>query len=271
MEECYSANLKSRINGRSIAVGSSNVRYGKQEGAREKFEAILKIENRDVRNHLIDEVLDEMGRNCNENGFFPDDYVVKVDAGNGGHSFKLDDRSIYYNFFDTYKLMQDKYVDKSPNLLYRNAIINTVQNYFGEYNGNHELRQSLTEEKQVFYDDKDDFEFVSPSISKQKGLGCAQCVERASVAHNLFLLGGYESYYVHTSSVKFKDSDDKGHAFCFVNFDDSFKMLDISMKRSPGFEKGENPVEDILNGKPFIVGEDVYANYANLNEEISEE
>jgi len=258
MKEFYSANksMETRRNsGRSVMVGSTNVRYGKQEDAEKLFNEILNIEDKEEQKKKIIELVELLEKNSENNGFFARDDEIEINAGAGsdlGPKVKIDDIEIYTLFFELYS--QTKKNNPELKDIFPRVVEQTIRRYFGDFNGNSELRANLTEFEFDFDKIEDeDYEPEVPSISKLKGKHCAMCVERASVAHNLWLLGGYESYYVDASSINFEGFNDEGHAYCIINYGKTFKLFDCALRVYYGFEEGVNPVEDILNGKPLIV------------------
>lgn len=277
MKEFYSGIQRKRMEGESSFINSTNVRYGRQEDVKGQFDAIVKTEDEDIRHGLIDKLISKMEKNCEANSFFPSNETIHINQGSVGQGvdsprFKIDDKDLYYMFFDIYGKLQDQHPEASDSQVHYHAVKDTVRNYFGRFNGDKTLRESLTT-PDVDYDKfvEDPFyEPEAPSISSLRGQNCAMCVENASVSHNLWLLGGYESYCVRASSIDFKDLPDEAHSYCLINYNNKFKLFDPSMQKYPAFATGENPAEDILNGEPLIIDNMVYANALNLEQNIDE-
>ena len=113
----------------------------------------------------------------------------------------------------------------------------------------------------------DDDDIKIPSISAQKGKNCSLCVERASVAHNLWLLTGEKSHYINSLDCKFAvggaEYSNDGHAFCIVEIDGVYKLFDPTMQV---YQKlVGNPIDKMLKGDAFEVltkdgQEYIYAN-----------
>jgi hypothetical protein len=275
MKEFYSAIQKARMEGRSIAVGSSNVRYGKEDNAKKLFDEIVAEKSPQVKEKKINELIDLLEKNSEQNSFFSKNEEIEINVGAGasmGPKIKLDDINIYKMFFDTYCKFKNEHPEVRDGVLHKKTIEATIKAYFGNFNGNMKLRQGLTM-PEIDWDKFEDANYKPeiPSISKLKNKNCAMCVERASVAHNLWLLGGYESYYIDASSIQLADALDEGHAYCIVNYNGTFKLFDCSMNLYHAFDKGLNPIEEILNGKPLILEINekryIYANNYALEKE----
>ncbi len=271
MKECYSYIQKKRMEGESIFAGSTNVRYGKEDGIKEIFDEIIKIDDETLRHQRVDELLSTMERNTDNNGFIPANEAVYLENGMrqiGAPQFKIDDKNIYYLFIDRYKALREANPDKSDSIVHYVAVKDTIAMYFGLYNGNPTLRKQLTT-PEVDYDRfgaDASYKVETPSISRLRAKSCAMCIERASVSHNLWLLGGYESYFVNAGSINFPNVSDEGHAYCLVHYNDRFRLFDPAMQVYKALEVGQNPIEDILTGKPFVVGDMVYANASSLDD-----
>ena len=275
MREFYSSNktLETRRNpGRSVMAGSTNVRYGKQEDSKKLFNEILNIEDKEERNQKIIALVELLEKNSETNGFFKRDEEIKINIGAGsdiGPQIKLDDIELYTLFFELFATLKKHNPEANDNVVYKVAVEQTILRYFGQFNGDSALRTRLID---VEFDfdriEEENYKPEIPSISKLKGKNCAMCVERASVSHNLWLLGGYESYYIDASSIKLEGYKDEGHAYCIVNYNGTFKLFDCSINVYFRFGEGINPIEDILNGKPLVVEvkdkKYIYANAYNL-------
>ena len=272
MKEFYSANegMKTRRNpGRSIAVGSTNVRYGKDDNARKLFDDVIQEKDKKQLKKKAKILIDALEKNSENNGFFKLDEGIEINVGAGsdnGPKIKIDDVNIYKLFFELYSTIKNNNPEMRDGVIHKIAVERTINAYFGEFKGDVNLRKTLTESKfdlDKFIEDPN-YKQEIPSISKLQGKNCAMCVERASVAHNLWLLGGYESYYIDASSIELADCDDKAHAYCMVNYNGTFKLFDCSMGIYHRFEESINPVEDILNGEPLVIDHSgkqyIYAN-----------
>ena len=94
-------------------------------------------------------------------------------------------------------------------------------------------------------------EFIPPSISVLKNTGCAMCVEKSSVAHNLWLMCGKKCYYFTSKSVFVSADNNDGHAFCVVEYDNKFRIFDAALGNYGLLEN--NPIETIKDNVPFKV------------------
>lgn len=219
------------------------VQYGIETGITGKWKEIIQEKDETKRKELIDNLISKLEKNKETNGFFGKDDVVKIDSING---FKIDDKELYYLFFETIKEGCEHAKKMDYSLVYR-AVRNTLAKYFGKMVPNSKLlRMKLTNPNAG---DKD---FVYPSISKQKEKGTGVCVEQASVAHNLWLLCGVTSYYISTKDIQsdFSSSDD-GHSFCIVEYNGSFKVFDSLLEIYKKLDL--NPIELMRKGVPFEV------------------
>ena len=209
-----------------------------------------------------------MESNSTSNGFWTQSDEIRITFGIGTNAIHLDDRNIYYNFFDNLSQLHKKNRNlekpREEGTLAVESIHRTIENYFGAFNGNLDLRNQLTDLN------FDTFEY--PSISVLQGKGCGACVEKAAVAHNLWLLMGRESYYVSSTSAKFEHSNDEGHAFCIIrNSKGNFMLYDHAMNNFGPLQG--NPIETLLSGQPLHIqapfkNQGVYANACNLQGEI---
>ena len=280
MKEFYTANKLMEVNrniGRSTRADSVNVRYGKEESAKELFNDVFQAKNKDDLLEKVKILIQTLEKNNENNSFFKLDEEINISLGlqsTAGAKIRIDDVNIYKRFFDIYSDLKQKNPAYTESRLHMEAVRGTINSYFGEFDGNIELRNKITAveqdaEKLI----ENDMQIEATSIENFKGKNCAMCVERASVAHNLWLLGGYESYFVDTASIEFEGLPDEAHAYCIVNYNGTFKLFDDSMGIYKAFEEGVNPVEDILNGKPLIVNhkgkELIYANSFAKEEEFT--
>ena len=205
----------------------------------------------------IDDLLDRMENNSETNGFLGEKQDIHTDALNG---FRLDDRDIYYMFFDQLKQCQEKAIQSGKpipdgNIIFV-AIRNTIQNYLGAPSNNaRNIRRALTD---VEYIDDDDF--VLPSIKKQKGQHCGLCTEMSAIAHNLWLLTGRESSFVTTKDCAINGVDQQfardGHTFCMVNTGSHYKLCDFALNKFDNIPF--NPIESLKNNEPLCFGDYIY-------------
>lgn len=269
MRAAYSITMRERIDNFSTMVGSTNVQHGKQEGIRELFEKITTLSESEERTALIEQLITTMENNSEQNGFFGRNDEIKMivnDFNLDSPQIVIDDIDVYKMFFNNYTLLKEKFPNKPEGAIHSAAIRGTVDAYYGKFYGNANLRLSLAKSKVDFTEDGDIM--VAPaSVSKLKGKNAAMCTERASMSHNLWLIGGYESYYVEATSIKFEGCEDQGHAYCLVNSNGSFKMFDPARYTYFPFEAGRNVADEILSGQPLKVetsyGKEVYANAQN--------
>lgn len=269
MIKSYSYNLKTNLD--RMSIDGSSVRYGKQEGIEDVWREIISCEDQNERHSRVDALIAKMEENTEANGFWRADEVLKIGFGISTNGLHLDDRSIYYMLFDVLKELEkmNKKLPKplSDGSLFYNAIHNTIDMYFGEYNGNAKLRNTLTEL---------DFEtFEHPSVAVLKGKCCAQCSEKAALAQNMWLFFGRESHYVCSTSSKFNHCDDKAHAFCIVrNTMGKLSLYDQALENYGHLP--DDTIESILKGEPLVIDKPfetygIYANACNFaKEKISE-
>lgn len=265
MEKSYSFIINETID--QFSMNGTSIRYGKQPDISNKWKEIIAEGDEEKRNIIIDELISDMEENYDKNGFWraEDEILINVGAFGGDNRFCLDDKSLYYDFFTCLKTQIEKNNasenPKNEGFITYKTIKSFLNEYFGEYNGDLRKRNELT--------DYDVETGECPSISLFKGAGCAACVERASVSHNLWLLMGRESYFVLSPSCMFETTPDEGHAFNIIkNSMDNFMLFDSTLHnfgQLPG-----NPIDDMLMGKPFVVKEPFlnkgcYANAKNLD------
>ena len=237
---------------------TTKVKYGREEGVIDKWKSIIEIENREERNKKIDELLVVLELNKNENSFFAADDIVYINAF---CSFKVDDREIYYLFFENLReiIIADNNKTKDQRNLITKAINKTLFEYFGTINPN------KMSERENITDNNDDTK--QSSIKDQKGKQTAMCTERSVLTHNLWLLVGETSYWIDSNDFYMKENskttmttiDGTGHAFSVVSIvtekngekvrvyciDDN--ALNIWAHLSPTF------LEDLKNGVPIEV------------------
>jgi hypothetical protein len=262
MEKSYSYIQKKTMD--QMSINGTSIKYGKESNIDEYWRQIANCNDQSSRYEMIDQLLMIMENNAAQNGFWRADDEIRITFGIGSNAVHLDDKNIYYNFFDNLNYMYNKNnefdVPLKDGAIALRSVFGTIENYFGAYNGDINLRHQLTDMN------FDTFEY--PSISVLKGKGCGACVEKAAVAHNLWLLMGRESYYVSSTSSKFENSNDEGHAFCIIkNSQDRYMLYDHAMNNF-GPLSGE-PIQTLLNGEPLVIKEPfknqgVYANALNL-------
>ena len=250
------------------------IQYGQEPDISDEWKRIIAIDDEVARHQEVDKLLDRMEQNSEQNGFFCADEKVDIGAGCG---FLLDDKEIYYNFFDNLKVLYQEQNGKSSEMLIiLQAIKKTEQEYFGGFGANKSKREDLTA-----IEIDDEAGEIVPSIKNHKGQNCSLCVERSAVAHNLWLLAGKTAYYVDVTSgqVFFEGSSsdfrNDGHAYNIVEDGGIFRLVDLAMMNACNY-KG-NPIEDMENGLPIIVGHSktvnrpgIYANYSQYVKELGE-
>ena len=111
-------------------------------------------------------------------------------------------------------------------------------------------QMSIIEEDDGF----DDFNF--PSIRVQKGKGTGVCTERASIAHNLWLLTGRQSYFFTSKDCRFVDGENAGHSFSVVKLKKGFRLCDFALDRFDLFDN--SPIDMINKKQPLLFGNNVY-------------
>lgn len=267
MEKSYSYIQKKQLD--QMSLNGASVRYGQQPDIAGYWKTIVECDSKTARETLISKLLEKMEENSEQNGFWGSQEELRITFGIGANSIHLDDKNIYFSFFEnlrnTYLDSKEKGIEKPEGTMAVNSIYTTIENYFGAFNGDLDKRLELTEL------DFDTFEY--PSVEVLKGQGCGACVEKAAVAHNLWLLMGRESYYACSTSAKFENSSDEGHAFCMIkNQKGNFMLYDHAMGNF-GALQGD-PVETLLSGQPLIIGQPfqnhgVYANACNLEQNVA--
>ncbi|MGD9901558.1 MAG: hypothetical protein AB7S44_03370 [Spirochaetales bacterium] len=248
------------FSGEMLGEPINSITYGQEPKAFEKWHQIITIKNIKKRHKAIDSLLNTMITNKETNGFFSaqDEIVIRVFPP---CSIKLDDKNLYYDFFDTLKenfetnQLKEKPMSELGLISYTIKMV--TQNYFGAVPTDLNLRHRLTA---IRPDENDNM--VVPSISNLKGRDSAACVELASSAHNLWLLSGNKSYFVHAKDCALDESQD-GHAFVFVEKPDNFVLYDLARNKLKNIDF--NPIEKILNDKPLVINNEVYTNARFVN------
>jgi hypothetical protein len=167
-------------------------------------------------------------------------------------------------FFDNLKKWNDlakEHREYTDGFIAFSSIKDTLDNYFGKnMAGTRNKRLNLTS---VISNENDDF--ITPSIKKEKGQNCAECVEFASISHNLWLLMGVKSYFITSKNCKLdgpiNEYSNDGHSFTIVEYGDKFRMCDFALENF-GVMEG-NPIDSILKGEPLKFKNMTYAN-ANI-------
>ena len=225
-----------------------NIYYGQEESVIDKWKEIILIEDVNERHKAIDELLKVLNANSNNNGFIGPNLGLDIKDYSSCQIY-IDDNELYYLFFDNlrtlYKAREQSENNYDDDNIINYAIINTLNQYFDGYGKDPSLRIKLT--KTV--------ENPSPSVKLLKGKGIAACVEVAACSHNLWILTGRTSYFVSTKNVHFYGTND-GHAYNIVNTKNKYILYDIVRKLVKSYK--ENPVDDIIANKSFVVNNEYY-------------
>lgn len=258
-----------------LSFASWYIRYTQKTLSDKFFADILQEQDEKKKKVLIDKLIKSASENSFETGFFAKNQEIAV-GGLGGHAFVIDDMDIYYSFFENLKKIANEFakqgLDFKKNKMYMVAksISKTEQQYFGVGCNLRNVRLSLLAQT---YDEKTD-NFPAPSIKVLKDKGIAECVELASVAHNLWILTGEKSYYINSKDCYFggvgKEYSHDAHAFNLILHNGSYFVFD---KALGNFGKiGGNPIEDFLEDRPVVIEgkgvreKGVYGNYSKLTE-----
>lgn len=230
--------------------------YGKEPTAQGKWKEIIQIEDAEKRHLAVDELAKAM--QAGKNGFLGTKEKIVINQL-FNQCFTIDDQELYHLYFDNLKYVCEHKdaIFKGGNLSDRRiisrAILATEKMYFGSFSPDMRKRTAIAS---MYFDEND--EPVIPSIKDFKGQNAAACVELASVAHNLWLMSGEDSYFFNSKTASFGDSND-GHAFDFIKFDDSVVLYDVALQRIKKYTD-EDPIKDIESGKPFSFDGDIYIN-----------
>ena len=264
------------MEGRSIYADSTNIHFGKDSAAFSMFENILTIEDKTTRCAQIDNLVAHLEKNADNknpnegNGFYSKNKAVYISKGPEflkGPQFKIDDNIIYYIFADHCRIFKNMYPDACFDLIVHSAVTSTLKSYFGIFDGdNNEMRLKIFSPKKI-----DDENYEAESISKIRGLCFAQCTEKASVAQNLWIMAGRESYCI-DSTINFSQIGicDENHQFIIVKGTDNiFRLFDYSMEYATILDN--NPIDEILNGKTLKCTNNYgrVLEYCNINEKQS--
>lgn len=251
------------------------MRYPEKPLSDKYFWNIVKETDQQKKKDMIDKLVDYASENSFETGFFAGDQEVEI-GGFGGHSFVIDDQEIYYTFFNEIDRVINIFLENNKSVeddwlsIIATAIYWAEIKYFGSGN------QSRTNRLEILKNtcNRDDGRARVPSIKVLKGKGMAECVELASVAHNLFTLAGLKSYYICSKDCHFGDINSEyqsdGHAFELFVDKGVYRIFDLALM-NVGKIKGD-PIKDLMDDKPVIIEgnglrkNSVYANYSKMKE-----
>ncbi|MBR4998403.1 MAG: hypothetical protein IKY10_00850 [Clostridia bacterium] len=224
------------------------IRYGVENGLRHEWKNIINIKDEEKRNQKIDDLIDRLEQNAEGNGFFKSQDKVAINIFSG---FRIDDKEIYYDFFKRlrkiYNLLLKSEKKEIEGFAIFSAIKESVQVYFG--NDKKDAMRERMNLTAIVADENDNF--IPPSIKVLKDSGCGMCVEKSSVAHNLWLMCGKTSYYVTSKAIYLGEGIDQGHAFCLVEYDNKFRIFDAALGNYGLLDC--NPIETIKDNVPFKV------------------
>ena len=231
------------------------IHYGIEDGITNEWENIINTKDTEEKKKKIDALIERLEQNSQTNGFFKSQDKVSISAFCG---VKLDDKEIYYLFFakleKIYKLLLKAEKKEIEGFAIYSAIKETLQTYFDKDKNDTPFDLKEANKKRfnlsaITANEND--EFIPPSISVFKNSGCAMCVEKSSVAHNLWLMCGKKSYYFTSKSVFVDASIDDGHAFCVVEYNNKFRIFDPTLGNYGILDC--NPIELIKDNIPFKV------------------
>ncbi|MBE7074133.1 MAG: hypothetical protein E7379_03475 [Clostridiales bacterium] len=265
------------------------IRYGKQENIENIWKEISQEPDVEQRKVLIDNLVGILEQNSEKNGFYGNQDIVDCGANRG---FKIDDKEIYYIFFDYLKQIIENNLEAKPTdgAIINKAIRLTIDDYNAkekkydykvEYKTSEddiegrrrELRLLLTEKT---YDQESD-DFICQSIDRQRGHCCLLCTEKSAIAHNLWLLTGATSYHCLSKSENLAGGsmsyERDSHHFTIVEYDNKFRLYDVSMNNFCMLEN--DCVDNMLSGKGLAVqnvqNPGVYAkNYVDKESSIAD-
>lgn len=242
------ANFVEYKNGEDPWYADVTIRYGLENGLRHEWKNIINIKDEEKRNQKIDDLIDRLEQNAEGNGFFKSQDKVAINIFSG---FRIDDKEIYYDFFKRlrkiYNLLLKSEKKEIEGFAIFSAIKETIQVYFG--NDKKDAMRERMNLTAIVADENDDF--IPPSIKVLKDSGCGMCVEKSSVAHNLWLMCGKKSYYITSKSVFVNENNHDGHAFCVVEYDNKFRIFDAALGNYGLLDC--NPIETIKDNVPFKV------------------
>lgn len=243
------------------------IRYGQEKLINNLWKEIIVINDEEKRHALIDDLLVLMEQNVENNGFFG--RTNKVDCGRG-NGFLLNDRELYYQFFENLKCLSMQNVEGkiTEGSIINQAIKATILQYAGGDGGNRQLRY----EKTMLLGENADVQ----SIAAQKGKNCFLCTERAAISHNLWLLTGATSYFCLTNSENFgienPEYKNDTHNFTIVEYGGKFRLYDLAMNNFCLLKS--DCIDDLLSGKGLKVEEGKFVKnpgvYANDDSKVKE-
>ena len=230
-----------------------SMQYGKQDNIKNKWKEIVKIKDEQLRKKEILKLIKLMERNSINNGFFArkDEIIIRQSPK---VSFKIDDTSIYYEFFNnivkTIETIQQEEKQITDGAIISRSIQTTLKNYFGEYKtGNAKKRLDLL--RTICNEDQEKIK----SIKSIKQKNCAVCREHSTISHNLWLLCGVQSFCINSDNTEFQNAGGEfirdGHSFTIVEYDGVYRLFDMDMQNY-GPLKG-NPIKDLFEGKRLFV------------------
>lgn len=175
-------------------------------------------------------------------GFIDKDFLIKPGL-NSQISFKLDDEDLYCKFIQNIKDMQDKGLNDHEKTL------RTVQNFISSYFTNIAPSPEKVEIRNKKFDSPGPSFEYSISDNKEGAL----CSERASVAHNLLLLCGEESYFVagYMREESAYNKTEELHNFLITK--DSQGYYEIFDPTNPVLCYSNKQREKLITYIPFIV------------------
>lgn len=224
------------------------IRYGIEQGVEREWKEIINTKNEEEKKQKINRLIEKLEESSETNGFFKSQEKVSINMFCG---FRLDDKEIYYIFFNRlekiYKLLLTKQLKNVDELAMFTAIKETLTIYFGN-DKKHAMRERIN--LTSIAADEDD-NFIPPSISVLRNTGCAMCVEKSSVANNLWLMCGKKCYYFTSKSVFVNTDEAVGHAFCVVEYNNEFRIFDAALGNYGLLDC--NPLEKIKANVPFKV------------------
>ena len=252
----------------------NTARYG-QENCHEEFLRIASIDDPEERKKEIFKFIKSLEDNADQNGFFRHDEKISANFGIGDYAFKLNSRSLYTTFFDEYRKRRENKPDEPEIISHHIAILDTLTSYFGDFRGDTYLREQLLTPKNADEERINNNIEDIPSISVLKGKHCAMCAEHASIAHNLLIMGGYESSYITASHVDFGNGPE-AHAFCIETQvpGKTYLLFDPAQEIFVSLKSKEHPRDMILGEKPLQIENKgqkiIYANSNKVNTKKAE-
>lgn len=235
--------------------------FGQSLKAGEEWKKIVAEADEEKRHVLVDQLLESVQEeDISTSSFFKEDEIISTGEGRG---FKLNDRELYYLFFDLLKNLNDQNVEHkiSDANLILTVVKETIKRYAGSknyVNADGKVDESvrrkvrLSKTERIFDEETGDIDF--PSISAQRGLSCMLCTEKAAAAHNLWLLCGKTSYFCSTNcdqlGVNQAESNDAygtdSHNFTIFENDGKFVLCDLSMNNVGKLQP--DCIEKLLSG-----------------------